>query len=397
MKIWNRKQTKSLVFLLLGMALAAGCSQGADGEATASPSDEGGGRIYLNLGVQDELQTRASLQCSDKIQNVTYVQLYIFDGKEGDAMCIGTENVNWTQPTGHAAEQKYMLQTKLERGHEYLLLAVGLDDESKVAYGLPEAIKKGETTLDAAKASLAAGKSHADIAKAPVFSGWVSVTPNGEAQSTTITLSRRVAGILCYLRNIPAYNGGTSVVQLELNREQNKEVSLYGNPATGTAESENSRILYSQTMNFEYNKEYFVFDTDDPVNREKLSLDSGVKIVDNSVFKGMFILPLDEYISSEATFSIAVYGGPLDAAKREGELYRWNLINENRERTFALEANCLYSIGVKETADNSDGNDRPLDLTGDNNDIILLPDYEVVYRISDNKGATYRDLNKYNK
>lgn len=356
--------------------IMAGCSQTADESAAPASGD---GQICLQLTVQSELQTRAALENSNNEQQVTDVHLYIFDGASDDATCVASENVGWTQATGKVApSQQYKIKStdELTQGQDYLLLAVGMDKDSKAAYGLPEAITVG-TKLGEANAKLASGKTYKDIATAPVFAGTGMITPGITTGYVNIELKRRVAGILCYLDHIPVNirkPDGTSsamvkYVQLVLSQHQNTSISLKKKDVDdyGSEQStdEDSKVLAEWNIDDMFDNStafiegnYYSF----------LYPGSGISDITTTLFQGLYVFPIQP-LTNMTTLTIRV----LDVDKNV--LNTWEL-NNGVSTDYSLKANYIYSIGVK-----NDKEDAPLDLLSD--EVILVPDYEVVYEVSD--------------
>ena len=69
------------------------------GEPGQLPGDAGD--VTLLLSVAGELATRTILPGSENVQHVTYVQLYIFDGTDENALCVASENIGWSAYFGN--------------------------------------------------------------------------------------------------------------------------------------------------------------------------------------------------------------------------------------------------------------------------------------------------------
>lgn len=352
--------------------MAVGCSNSKE-EGVIPPSDTE--KVSIQLSIQNELHTRGALETPDNYQQVTDVRLYIFNGTTDDAQCIASEDVVWAQPIGNAASQVYVVKSTLHKGQEYLFLAVGTDKDTNSTYGLPDAITASETEgtpLGQAKAKLANGKSYTDIATAPLFAGSASITPDQDGSgSAAIQLNRRVAGVLCYLKNIPVNfkqpdgTGSTQVkyIQLVLNQNQNTSICLkkkladdFGSDPSTDPES---AVLVEFEINIDGTYE-FDYAIDNDINSYILYNSDGNPVYD--VFQGRFMLPIHQ-LDNTATLTIQA----LDRDKNL--LHTWTL-NNGVTSIYPLEANNLYSIGTK---------DAPIDLRID--EIILIPDYEVIYEI----------------
>lgn len=188
---------------------------------------------------------RTVLPGRNPIQHVTYVQLYIFDGTENDAVCVASENVFWQHWRGandgiSSRDQKYSPLYKLtDWDKKYTFLAIGLDvtrnsenietmDNSAATYNLPQYVEVGATTLGDAIAKLASGKTKEDIFKSELFAGFKVLTRADLATTPRIDLYRRVAGVMGYFKNVPAQVGGKTVAKLQvrLYTKQNTQVPL---------------------------------------------------------------------------------------------------------------------------------------------------------------------------
>ena len=194
-----------------------------------------GSDVVIDFQTGNEKKTRTTLTGSDHIQHVTYVHLYIFKGSDPASPCIGAEDVEWRQPVGQTARQKYMLKTKLTPYETYTLLAVGLDcrldadgnadltTNSAATYGLPGSIVAG-TPLGDAVAKLTDAKEQDDIAGSELFAGSVIIEAASDGTAmTTVDLWRRVAGVQGYFTNIPT---GVTRIELILYKDQYLDVPL---------------------------------------------------------------------------------------------------------------------------------------------------------------------------
>lgn len=157
------------ILCLLALATLGACQTGDD-----TNGQEENGQITIKFTA--EPLTRTTLASSDNVQHVKYVQVYVFDGTEASAVCVASENVGWKQlQPGGTVTQYYTLKQKLDDGKTYTILAVGLDNDNSeqegagYAYGLPDAIKVKSTTLGDAKATLAEGRTAANMNKAELL------------------------------------------------------------------------------------------------------------------------------------------------------------------------------------------------------------------------------------
>lgn len=327
------------ILCLLALATLAACQTGDD-----TNGQEENGQITIKFTA--EPLTRTTLASSDNVQHVKYVQVYVFEGTEASAVCVASENVGWKQlQPGGTVTQYYTLKQKLDDRKTYTILAVGLDNDNSeqegagYAYGLPDAIKvKSETepgtTLGYAKATLAKGRTAADMNKAELFAGSNRVTVEpGTNRITEITLMRRVAGVMVYFTNIPS---DVERIQLKLYDNQYKDVPLIAQSNDyGTVKADDSRVL----LNIEVNQ--------DILKQEVVYASDGTTVVGTklpgTVLQGAYMLPMPAPDSG--------YTLTLVQIKNEGVEQENNLVLSSPasvSTNFPIEANCFYTIGRKD-------------------------------------------------
>ncbi len=367
MKQYGMKTMRQIrhILCLLAAATLTACSQTDD---TTAPGGDG----QLTIKFTAEPATRTMLTGNDNVQHVKYVQVYVFEGtasEDAAATCVASENAGWQQTqAGGTATQYYTLKTKLKEGTTYTVLAVGLDTETSggtptknegagYAYGLPGSIKAGETTLDKAIATLAEGRTKADMAKAELFAGSGEVTIEANTNKITeITMMRRVAGVMMYLTNIDPQ---VSRIVLQLHQPQNTQMPLiaqetdFGSTplADGTADG---NILLDVEITPKLLQSEVVTDDDGNVLCTKQQ---------GSVLAGAYMIPVDAPAASDGqavnTLTLIQYkadGNPFSKRKVLLE----NPRPEDPDNTsYAIRTNYIYSIGTKNAT-----TDEPEDIGG---------------------------------
>lgn len=307
--------------------------------------EEQQGNVTFFFTAGSEITTRAVLNSSDNRQHVEKVHLFIFKGTGDNAIYEGVREIPWPSPSTvgyNTTERSYSF--RLDPG-VYTFLAIGLDDESGATYNLPSAIAVG-TTLANAKATLAQGKTKADIAVSELFAGWNEATVQATGNTpVSINLYRRVAGVLGYFKNVPT---DVQTIQVLLYKDQNTEVPLrkpthnnvaedtdFGTQATGTTDN---RILLS------IDKTENVYTYTDPTASTEVT----------GIFKGAYVLP--KQAPAAATHTLTV-----QTLKNDGTVVKsYNVITQSSSdgtsggdvtgtetKKFPLYANQLYSIGTK--------------------------------------------------
>lgn len=365
-RIYAEMKLKHNILLLLSVLLAS-CTE--DGGFNPDEPASNGITVFFQAG--SERMTRSTnLISSDNRQHVKYVRLYVFDTATG--ICLQSKDVNWNQPVGDMAKQSYKL-TGLTNEKEYTLLAVGLDElpsAGTTTYGLPEAILENTTSLAGLKATLHAGKTQADIARSELYSGWKTITA-GTTTGVTLSLERRVAGILAYLKNIPP---DVATIQLKLYKNQYRDVLLqkadtvnkYDSSDHGSTELADSQVILNISVN----------DTE----KNKTEVDDGHGSIlskqAGTVLQGAYVLPI------EAPVTANTYTLRLETFKADGTLLKTYFVKilaqteqggtptEKPLTNYPLYANQFYSLGKKNAT-----TDEPLAL-GEDTVITVNPMWE---------------------
>ncbi len=358
---------------ILSFSLAA-CLLAACGSDETLPVGGGDGEIVIALQSSGTPASRVSLAGSDPLQHVTYVQVYAFKGTGDDARCVVSENAMWHRQEGQIAAQYYKLRTRLDAG-EYTFLAVGIDNPltgdrlpdtslrgAATAYGLPDAIEAGDgvttgTRLADAYARLAAGKSADDIASAELMAGFAQAEWNRVDDITVaLELRRRVAGVQCYLTNVPE---GVTKIELICATPQYSNVPLckqaeeadFGTEQLG----EETEVLLSMPVN------------DEVLAAESVTLADGSTIAKQrgSVYAAAFLLPIPQ---QQAMLTLRL----TNASGTEVKNVKLDTGEGAYTYDFPLRANWLYSIGHK-----SADIDEPEDLGGKMTDIVIDGNWQV--------------------
>lgn len=335
------------------------------------PEEEQGNVTFL-FTTGSEMKTRTALNSSDNRQHVEEVHLFIFRGTGDDATYEGVREIPWPAPSivdYNTTERSYSIT--LAPG-DYTFLAIGLDNESGATYNLPAAITAG-TTLANAKATLASGKTTADIAVSELFAGWNEATVQATGNTPVgINLYRRVVGVLAYFKNVPA---DVQTIQVLLYENQNTEVPLrkpthnnvaedtdFGERATGTSDN---RILLSI----------------DRTENSYTYTDPTTSVEVTAVRKGAYVLPKQAPTAADVTHTLTVR---TLAAGGTTTIKSYNVIiqspsngtNEGNvpvteTRKFALYANQLYSIGTET---------EPVDFGDEGSDIVITvnPNWDTI-------------------
>lgn len=330
-----------------------------------APIIKGQGTVNLMFIAESGIKTRTLLSGSENLQHVSVVYLYVFSGMTDNAEYVLTKQIPWTD----ASDSNVNYQT-VERSYsvnlpagDYTFLAIGLDDQSGVTYDLPAGISNG-TTLSNAVASLATGKTKDDIAVSELFAGTVSASvAENTASDVTVSLLRRVAGVMGWFTNIPS---DVTDIQIALYTQQNKSSYL-----KARTEGTTPPIGISNPENF---KDYITNPVGDLVNGGILvSVNVPAGTTATTILSGgSYVLPAAAPAvgdGSEYTLQVnMISGGTVlksirTQLKPDDNLYIPPSASDVASPfRFPIVANCFYGVGTQ---------NAPVDLGGDDDAVYI--------------------------
>ena len=360
-----------------------------------SPSDgeEAGTEDQPELTIavgSDYLESRSQLTSSEGLQHIESMYAYVFAPDAGsDETCVYVQKLEWVPASEANVQNPFRTRLKFDTrsysGKELTVMVVAVDNNEDT-YNFPngeatdhddlESLK--DLTLDQAKLKLAQGKSGDDMCHTEIFAGWQKFEYGD--QSISVTLNRCVAGVLCYVTDIPAMSGEKKATTMRLCLRTEKlrtEFSL--KPVTkevtqpdGSQVTVNSFDSYA-TVPIADEQTLASCDLSGYETREDgrllyiPAMDNGeVKTKENSVLLSAYLLPLESAATSSPENSTLVlyldYAD--DIGNTESKEYKIVLGNTETERyAYSLEANRIYSIGSKPVSDEVES-DRPASLEG---------------------------------
>lgn len=355
------------------------------------------------------------------------------------------EHPNPTQNWEDHTDQTRTIKLKgLVQNSKYKFVAVGYNvanpgSNTDNPYGDPSGLSNGSTTLEYfTMNALASGKTDYDIEE--LFAGVsdANATKADKAAFSTpasVTLTRQVAGMLGYFDNVPT-KINTSVVKyvrVYANDEYTKfkwpaQLLETGSPfngdtraTAGEGETQDSKYLL---MEFDMSKiatnwnggsptddTYTFYDCsstglskDDTSESDKGSgskaplaenykAPAGLKLVQNSIFGGRYIIPYAGHVASQ-TLTVELQG-------TDGALLKTLKVTtnnapsgvENGTYQYDIRCNNFYSIGKKLYTDNTGGDpdpgtpdnpdpDEPIDLSSNTNIVVIINDaWEVLHNM----------------
>lgn len=465
----------SILILILLASLSAACSDDKGGNSGRLP-DKG---IVIELST-GQLDTKAHLYSQASLHHVNRVYAVLYHCPEdvgGDTTVVASQllmkgsepwnpsddehNYRPGQPQTETFELHLPQEDIFKVPGWFMIVCVGLDEASGETYGLtyektPAFIKRG-ASLSEAKAVLAKeakadpiryekdpsanpdtepkqdkdliAYGQPDIAHSELFAGWQAFDfmPD-DLNVVRVELRRRVAGVLCYLSDIPyKLNIGetpyrVTEVRLNLFGKQNSQISLLrkvddlGKPnledfGTAVAGKEVCETLCKfDLMGF---KPQANTSGDDMLYAIPTSHLNGRKQLENTILMGAYVLPIHNAIQDNfPTLELELWGLEYDDSSddhiTEGstltKIKSFPAIYEEQKNpeVYDLHPNMIYHIGHKQDNDNTEG-DYPESLAGtkvtveadDWHEIdipVEFPDVPIVPMMSlrDNEGNKYK-------
>lgn len=359
-----KKNYLAMAAMAIGLLTFSACSSDDDfgGEQTTTAKGEMQDvELTFNIGVNSAKGTRGGrpLYSAEALQRVNDVDVYVFE-KVGDTdeykfvkeinagSDFGFKNTDANYDGDDNETHSYTLTDKLASG-TYKFLAIGYENGHANTY---EALKLSDTEGSETKLAdvvLTLKGTHAD----EVFSGVSTDVPVGtENQSinVSIELSRVVAGVLGYFKNVPyelEYNGEMVTVKHVFVTAVKKGTSatLADRKAKGVASGE---IRYNiidivPTGSKSENGNWYAKAATEASNGTPAT-------VADAFLAGQFSLPIAA-VNGEYTLKVVLTGEDTSVALRT-----YN-VKQGSETAFSLDANSIYMIGHKSTDDGTNGED----------------------------------------
>ena len=341
------------------------------------------GGITLTL-TDGNMETRTNLTSTAATQNVETVYIALYKGNGDNATFVAAQDFEWDKTenvTSYEKQVRPLQFTDLVPG-EYIILVVGLDADSKTTYFTDlsdfETKLKTANTLAEAKAIAA---NAASIATSELFAGWKTFTYEPDIENKVeVEMKRRVAGVLCYLKDIPSTitkSDGTytvTKVQLRLFTNQNLAIRLArkekGENNIGLQEDfgetqlEDSDILMSYNLAELSSKDGFY----------EIPVTDNTRLP-NTILIGAYMLPI-EYSPDEnnkSTLTLEVWGtndnlasdaSPEEVCIQSFPVLQNGLSSGNDAEKYSIYPNYIYHIGQKSDNNSTEG-DYPESLVGE--------------------------------
>lgn len=318
------------------------------------------GTLRFEVAAESAPDTRADLYSQEPVHSVADVKVYVFQKSGPNYLYLKSYSMPWT--TGASFGRYDVPAGETVPAGDYKFLAVGRDASDN--YTLP-ALTANSTRYEDFVVSVAAAGLETEI-----FSGSYAATVASEGMRIPVTITRQVAGVLGYFKNIPANIGGTAVRYLRLSiSNSNKSLNLttgLGTSPTGASYNLINVDLSGQTVN-----------ADGAYTGNDLS-SRGVVKLPNSQLNGVFVVPV-----TGITLTLGLY----DATN--APLKTWTVLNDTAESSFNIVANHFYALGTKVAAGTTTGTpdnpiaDAPVDLMKDQAiTVSVLPNWALIHNMT---------------
>ena len=407
-------------FRLLFVGIIISCLWGActhEPEPEPEPTPET--VPQLRISIDQGFTTRSALTSTGVSQHIEEMYVYLFHGTGPSATCFYAAQLPWEPtPSDHATDLVFRLRDAQlgQYGSDMITaLVVGVDNNT-ATYRFPTETSPTDhltgvtgQTLDQVKAVLAEsvtgedGTLHADIATkayamahTELFSG--TTETEASAQEIPVSISRCVAGVLCYLTDIPyliqSGEPESRVQRIELklhsNLSLNSSLDLLAKPAVGTNPLNGSEgsVLASIDLSA-----YQDAQSESGVQANLLYIpprdDGSIQTLENSVLFGAYLIPvaveesLNSSAAEDASLKIVLIGGTDPGTATYSQSYNVRNVAgtddelaDKRPYSYSLEGNRLYAIGTKPLSNSTSG-DIPASLSGHELTLTATPWKEI--------------------
>lgn len=430
------KKLSCYIGLLMATLWLAACKSDTPLEPETTVGD---GEQVLEITVDGDFyassrSTAASagykLASSQAIQHIEHLYAYIFEGSGTKATCVYVTEIPWEQNSqqGSASLTYRLKEANLPQygTNDMQVLVVAVDnntdtysfpydgvanhaDDTNNSGGNNPIIGQPLSNVKLKLAEAAAETTTSDedkafkMANTEVFSGIASF--KADDQIIKVSLQRCVAGVLCYLTDIPYYVGtGTeennkiSSIELQLGNGLNLNTEYdsfydgakFGSVSSDNSESSDNKVIASvNILEYIYGKGTTSGTLDvqpedaslTDKNTQRLyvpAMDNGVvKTKENTILFGAYLLPIE----NTATYDNTTNATLKLVLKANNEVQQTAFIVKNAVTpgkpdasgspttitepayAYSLKANRLYSIGSKPFATDTDA-DQPASLKG---------------------------------
>lgn len=422
---------------LLMVCLLAACKSD-EPLSNDSPAAAEGPALEISVDGGFTIQGRAAqvgsassgykLVSSEAVQHIEEMYAYLFIGADEKATCVFVKKLPWQASNQPGASLTYRLKEAnlaLYNNADMQVLVVGIDNRkdtytfpaADAAYDSQDMLGKALADVKLALAQQAAGNPTGEdaayrMANTEVFSGYQAF--KAADQTIPVTLKRCVAGVLCYLTDLPYYVAGhedTDVIesvelQLGGGYKLNTELApFYGEKiGYGSNPLQDGKVIASVNLSeYIYGKGVTNGQLDPQSENPTLlyipEQENGVVVTKpNTLLFGAYLIPVQATATSDATLKLVV-------KEKTGQDVREYPIKNgqtaaDKKYAYSLDANYIYSIGSKPVAADTEL-DRPASLLGgeltfdvsdwgDGNNKVEFPDYALSSSFDADWDGNYR-------
>ena len=307
--------------------------------------------LVFEIAAKTQLSTTKAgtpVYSQDASQSVTRVSVHAFKSNGTDYLYVKTYDISdWT---AGSTFKRYAVPIgdKLDAG-DYKFLAIGRDASD--LYQLPTL---GSTTkIEDVTATITASGDESEI-----FAGTVQAQVLSQGTRVSLTMTRKIAGILGYFKNVPQMLDGKTVRYLRLSASAGNKVVNLGSGIGSTSATTYNIINIDLSTQSVANEMYSGNDLSS----------AGIVKLPNSQLSGAYMIPV-----SGITLTLGLY----DAAN--AVIKTWS-VRDGASSTFNITANHFYSLGVKHKPGTTTGSD-PGDPGDDDDAIDLLQDQAITITI----------------
>lgn len=351
---------KKLLFLAMASALMFACSESDD----SLPVDNGlqKGQVVFDISAVNDLNhgtTRGNIYSQEATQHVTNVMVYAFMNNGSDYVYTRSYTISgWSDGTTFMSYEVADAD-KLAEGN-YMFLAVGRDAADLYTVTSPVA----GTSYSSMMASIMNSGDETEI-----FAGSVQAQIASQGSRISIPMTRKVAGVLGYFKNVPQMLNNVAVKYLRLTASNaNQQVNLTNGVGI------NTNITPYNIINMDLSAQSV---SNGVYTGNDLSAQGVVK-VPNSQLSGSYLIPVS---GANLTLSLCDANGNI--------LQSWSVVDatNSNNTVFNITANHFYSLGMKKQAGNVTGGtsnpndaDNPIDLLLDQNIVVTInPAWDMIH------------------
>lgn len=351
------KHHVNYVLSVLGLLFWTACARE---EVKFSSSDSETIELSLQMGSRSG-EGRTFLLSQENANTINGIHIYLFDGNTNEAKCVRYKSLDYNSGT-ETLRTSLKIEESL-KGTDLTVVTIGMS-LNKDTYPLPEGERAvGSLSIKDLSLQLQNGMDE-KMKETEVFAGYKVFT--GGTATVSVDLNRVVAGVICYLTDIPAKIDEKNVtsMELQLGGGQNTEFSLLpdflSDGFTGKYGSEpNSGYVVLVSRNL---SEYSDSDNDGLLEIPALGESTNhPATVADAVFFSAYLLPWQNIGNTESPLKLV-----LKSEDNTVKEYPVSLKDESGtvSKTYSLDMNQLYAIGAKPVAGSTE-KDVPYPLPGE--------------------------------